>query len=122
MLRTASAAILAVATLAGASLSAIANTTPREDRMWGQIQAERERQSAVIERGRADGSQTFLESYRLRRERARTDMLVRDALADGRPDRGEWQRIRQAQDDTARHIAAERRDAQVRGWWWRLWR
>lgn len=121
MLRTTSTLLATIALLAAASAPSSANTSPREDRLWGEIQAERERQNLSISHGRTDGSLTFLERYSLRREQARIDKLEREALADGRLGPDEYRRIRRAQHDAAGHIRAERRDTQVRGWWWRLW-
>ncbi len=105
-----------------ASTAAIAGGPTREDRLYGEIQSERDRQRTQIERGRNEGSLTFLERYSLRREQSRIEQIERNALSDGRLDRDDYRRIRQAQDDAARHIQAERHDTQVRGWWWRLWR
>ena len=93
-----------------------------QDRAYGTIQVERERQRALVEQGRNDGSITWTEKYSLSREQARIEQLERDALADGRLSRDEYRNLRQAQDDAARHILTERHDNQVRGWWWRLWR
>ena len=92
-----------------------------QDRAYGIIQAERDRQRALVEDGRSDGSITWLEKYDLSREQARIEELERRALADGRMSRDEYRMIREAQSDAERHIWSERRNEQVRGWWWRLW-
>lgn len=86
------------------------------------IQIERDRQQTAINNGRTDGSLTWFERYSLKREQARIEQLEREALADGRLNREEYRQIRQSQGDAAQHIARERHDGDVRGWWWRLWR
>lgn len=112
-----------IATLSAATAAhAGARDRYDQDRAWGVIQAERDRQQAIVEQGRADGSITFLEKYAIERGQARIGTLAREALADGRLSREEFLRIREAQADAARHIHAESHDGQVRGWWWRLWR
>lgn len=93
-----------------------------ENRAYAEIKAERERQLALIQQGREEGSITWLERYELGREQARIAELERDALADGHLSRDELRTIRRAQSDALRHIEAERHDAEVRGWWWRVWR
>lgn len=113
---------IAAVSLIGSAVAADAHDRFSQDKAYGQIQAERDRQKAMIEQGRSDGSLTWYEKYSLNREQTRVDQLERDALADGRLTRDEYRFIRQAQDDAARSIHAERHDGQVRGWWWRLWR
>ena len=114
----------AVAVISGSTMTASAHGRDRydQDRAYGAIQAEREHQRRLIEQGRNDGSLTWYEKYSIGREQARIDQLEREALADGRLEKDEFHSIRRAQDDTARSIQIERRDGQVRGWWWRLWR
>ncbi len=114
-------AMIALAATAAAT-RADAGDRYNQDRAYGALQAERERQRALVELGRHDGSITWTEKYSLAREQARIEQLERDALADGRLSRDEFRNLRQAQDDAARHIHTERHDNQVRGWWWRLWR
>ncbi len=115
-------AIGSIALLIATTATAEARDRYDQDRAYGSIAAERERQRTLVEQGRNDGSLTWYEKYTIGREQARIDALERDALADGRLSRDEYRSIRQAQDDAARSIHAERHDGQVRGWWWRLWR
>ena len=122
MNRTTYIAIASFAFLAASAITASAHDRYNQDRAYGDIQAERERQRAAVEDGRGDGSLTWYEKLSINREQARIAELERAALADGRLGKDEYFRIRQAQDDAARHITAERRDEQVRGWWWRMWR
>ena len=122
MTRTSKIAIASLATLIATAATASAHDRYDQGRAYGDIQAEHARQQAAIEQGRADGSLTWYEKFAINREQARVEQLEQDALADGRLSKDEYIRIRQAQDDAARHIASERHDEQVRGWWWRMWR
>lgn len=114
----------ALTLLIGSTVFASAHGRDRydQDRAYGVVQAERERQRMLVEQGRNDGSLTWYEKYSISREQARIDQLEREALADGRLSKDEFRDLRQAQGDVARSIHAERHDGQVRGWWWRLWR
>jgi hypothetical protein len=117
--------VFTASALAGlAVFSSLGNAHERfdQDRAYGSIQAERERQRALVEAGRDNGSLTWYEKYSINRERARIDALERAALADGRLNRDEYRAIREAQTEATRNIYAESHDGQVRGWWWRFWR
>ena len=76
-------------------------------------------QASAIQHGRKDGGLTFFEAYRLRKEQARIAALEARFKRDGVLSRQEREILRQAQADAGRHIGHERRDEQVRGWWWR---
>ena len=72
-------------------------------------------QEAVIENGRRDGSITFLEGRKLRRELKDIEKLkVRLKANDGRLDRSERRVIRKLQSDVWNDIYAERRDKRRR--------
>ncbi|MBX9925988.1 MAG: hypothetical protein K2Y05_06490 [Hyphomicrobiaceae bacterium] len=76
-------------------------------------------QKEAIADGRRDGGLTIWEKWRLNGEQKRIDRLEREALSDGKITKQEYVEIRSAQRAAEGHIAAERSDGQVRGWWWR---
>jgi hypothetical protein len=88
---------------------------------YGQEIAKRQQtQLDRISEGRKDGSLTWLEAHRLRKEQRRIAELVRNAGADGRLTITERRQIRDAQSSANRHIWSERHDLEVRGLWWRI--
>jgi hypothetical protein len=113
--------IVQTAILSAVAAGALATAAQAHDNRLSNIAREQDRQASAIQSGRADGSLTWLEKFRLQREQSRIAKLEQSALFDGRLSKTEYKQIRQAQQDAQRHIHRERHDAQVRGWWWRMW-
>jgi hypothetical protein len=116
------------AVIAAAALLAttgIANA--RDYSRYDEIDQRQANQQQRIEQGRRDGSLTREEYRRLMAEQERIADMERRAKGDGRVDRHEAARIRQAQDEASRHIYQERHDSETSnqrfGWrfWWRRW-
>jgi hypothetical protein len=103
-------------TLASLSLSTSANAHERWRYETDKRQA---KHSDLIREGRRNGSLTFWEAYRLRREQSRIAQLERAYKSDGHFGRNERRAVRYAQDSAAQHIFSQRNDGQVR-WWRRL--
>lgn len=114
--RTISAALIAAAAAAASTPASAA------DNRLHDIAHTQQRLSNAIAEGRRDGSLTWYERYILQAEQSRIAKLEADALADGRLTPEEYRTIRDAQAQSARHIIHERRDTDVRGFWWRLFR
>ena len=76
-------------------------------------------QQEAIADGRRDGGLTIWEKWRLNSEQKRIHRLEREAIADGKITKQEYVEIRSAQRAAENHIATERSNGQVRGWWWR---
>lgn len=107
--------------LVGLALTAlVASTTlAAADPGHHEIDRRAAQQNAAIADGRRDGSLTFIEAFRLRREQARIAALEARFKRNGRLTPGEREELRLAQEDAARHIYQERHNEAVRGWWWR---
>jgi hypothetical protein len=101
------------------AVTTIALTLPASAASLKEIERREQAQADAIKAGRKDGSLTFVESYRLKREQKRIDELEHRALADGKLTKGEMKAIKTAQDDAGRHIYVEKHDQQTRGWFWR---
>jgi hypothetical protein len=107
--------VLVLALTAVVATTGLAAADPGHNR----IDQREAQQRAAIKDGRRDGSITFLEAWRLRREQARIATLEAKFKRDGGLSPSERRELRFAQDDASRHIYAERHNEAVRGWWWR---
>ncbi|MGQ0674276.1 MAG: hypothetical protein ACT4N2_15555, partial [Hyphomicrobium sp.] len=99
-------ALLAGSLVLGSSLTALANST--DVRM--------DEQRDVIELGRRDGSITWREGIKLRKEQAAIAQRRAELLADGRLSKKERRELNARQDEAEAHIDGELSDG-----WRRLW-
>lgn len=74
-------------------------------------------QAASIEQGRRDGSITWTEGMRLRKQQRLVKSLKNDFLADGHLSKRESQVLKKVQQRTAWNIVNEKTDARRRVWW-----
>ena len=74
-------------------------------------------QADWIEQGRQDGSITWREGIKLRREQAAVARLENHYEADGRLTRDEKRSLHQVQNQTQNHISREANDGWQRPWW-----
>ncbi len=100
-------ALIAFAALAASSTLAAAHSNDAR-------QAE---QADYIDQGRDDGSITWREGIKLRREQAAVARLENHYRADGRLTRDEKRSLHQLQNQTQDHIAQEANDGWHRPWW-----
>lgn len=107
----------AVATLVLAAPVLAGNTA--SDVRREALERREDAQKEAISDGRRDGGITIWEKWRLNNEQRRLDRMERQAFADGKVTKKEYVELREARETAAKHIRAERTDAQVRGWWWR---
>ncbi len=112
-----SAALLA--TIATVALAGAADAKSATQIRQEAIDAREGKQAEAIVEGRKNGSLTWWEKNRLVREQKRVRALEAQALGDGKITRGEFLAIKGAQNDAGRHIADEKHNEAVRGWWWR---
>ena len=84
------------------------------------IEARQDRQLELISVGRQTGSLTFFEGWKLKREQRRIAKFKRHYLADGVLNVSERNELRDAQNRASRNIWRERTDADVRGFFWRV--
>lgn len=100
-------AVLTFAALAATSTAALAHSNSARD-------AE---QSAAIEAGRRDGTITWREGIKLRREQRAIGRVETRMKADGRLSRDERRTLHKLQDRSENHIVREASDG-WRRWWW----
>lgn len=74
-------------------------------------------QSASIEQGRRDGSITWTEGIKLRKQQKLVKGLKNDFLADGHLSRRESRVLKTVQQRTAWNIVNEKTDTRRRVWW-----
>ena len=79
-----------------------------------QVDARQARQQRRIAQGLAEGSLTGPEARGLRAQQRHIARVEHHAKADGAVTRGERLHLHRLQDRASRHIAAQKRDAQVR--------
>ncbi len=106
-------AALAASIAAGSAAQA---KTPK----LGAIEARQTYHLGLIREGRATGSLTFFEGWKLKREQRRISKIKDAYLADGHLSLSERRDLRNAQNRAERHIWRERTDADVRGFFWRI--
>jgi hypothetical protein len=99
-----------------AGLAALAASTTFAS-AFDEIDRRQAMQQQRIQQGVRNGDLTGREYRALQAEQARIADLERRAKADGRVDRFEAERIRQAQQAASRHIYQERHDREQRGSW-----
>lgn len=100
-------AVLTLAALAAMSTSALAHSNAAreaEQRSW-------------IEQGRRDGSITWREGIKLRREQRQIDRVEARMKADGHFSRDERRTLHKLQNRSENHIAHESNDGWKRLWW-----
>ena len=78
--------------------------------------ARQEEQAALIESGRQDGSITWREGLKLRKEQREIDRVEAEFREDGNLTRHERRLLHEMQDEAEEHIASEASDG-----WHRLW-
>ena len=100
-------AVLTLAALAATSTAALAHSNS----------AREAEQRASIEAGRRDGSITWREGIKLRREQRQIERIEAQMKADGRFSRDERWTLHKLQNRSENHIAREANDG-WRRWWW----
>jgi TolA-binding protein len=114
--------MISVSVLTGIAALAMAGSASAQSATEIRLKALEKREAAqaqAIIDGRRDGSVTIWEKARLNQEQRRIDKLQADVARDGKITRDEYYKVKEAQNDAGRHIASEKHDNQVRGWWWR---
>ncbi len=103
-------ALIAAAILAATSASAFAysSTDARQSEQWNKI-----------EQGRNDGSITWREGIKLRRQQAEIARIETEMRADGRLSRQEKRSLHRIQDQAQSTIVHESNDGWKRPWWLR---
>lgn len=102
-----SAAVVATLVLAASSAAALAHSNDARQR----------EQNAWIEAGRDNGTITWREGKKLRREQAAITAIEADMKADGRFTRGERRTLHRLQDQAQNGIVRETNDGWRRPWW-----
>lgn len=102
-----SAALIATLVLAASSGAALAHSNDVRQR----------EQNAWIESGRNNGTITWREGKKLRREQAAIGRIEADMKADGRFTRDERRTLHRLQDQAQYGIARESHDGWRRPWW-----
>jgi hypothetical protein len=102
-------ALIAAGILAATSTIAAAHSNDaRQAEQWNQI-----------EQGRNNGSITWREGIKLRRQQAEVARIEAEMKADGRLSRNERRALHQVQDQTQNSISREANDGWQRPWWLR---
>jgi ferredoxin-NADP reductase len=102
-------ALIAAGILAAASASAFAHSNDaRQTEQWN-----------IIEQGRNDGSITWREGLKLRRQQAEIARIEAEMKADGRLSRAEKRLLHRRQDQAQNNIVREASDGWQRPWWLR---
>ena len=102
-------ALIAAGILAASSASAFAHSNDaRQSEQWNKI-----------EQGRNDGSITWREGIKLRRQQAEFARIEAEMKADGRLSRTEKRSLHRIQDQTQHSIVREANDGWQRPWWLR---
>jgi len=110
---------LMMAVIAGIAIAGPASAKSATEIRREAIERRNTDQADAISAGRRDGGLTWWEKLKLQREQRRINKLEAKVLEDGKITKREYVDLRAAQTDARNHISAERRDQQVRGWWWR---
>jgi len=119
MSRVKPVAVLMMAVMAGVATAGPASAKSATEIRREAIERRAADQANEISAGRRDGGLTWWEKLKLQREQRRIDKLEAKVLEDGKITKREYVDVRAAQSDARNHISSERRDQQVRGWWWR---
>ncbi len=106
-----------VATLALATLFVTAGTLGASAHSVKPVEKRQAIQAERIEDGRRDGSITWLEGKKLRKEQRQIQALKNDYLDDGRLTKRESHDLTWKQKQASAHIYEEKHDARRRLWW-----
>lgn len=110
---------LTIAVMAGAALAGPAAAKSATEIRQEAIEKREAAQAEAIAQGRHDGGLTYWEKLRLQKEQRRISKLEAESLQDGKITKQEYLKVKEAQNDAREHIAEERHNEKVRGWWWR---
>jgi ABC-type glycerol-3-phosphate transport system substrate-binding protein len=119
MTRSRPIAAVLLAVMAGAAFAGPAAAKSATQIRQEAIEKREAAQIDAIQAGRRDGGLTWWEKMRLQREQRRIAKLDARVMADGKITKSEYLDVKAAQNSAGAHIAHERHDSQVRGWWWR---